>query len=72
MLTRLGAFVIRHRKVVLIGAVIVFAISGAYGGSVSKHLELGRLRRPELGVLQGRRLRWPAPSAPARRTSSSS
>ena len=46
MLTRLGALVIRRRKIVLVGAVIIFAVSGAYGGSVSKHLSAGGFDDP--------------------------
>jgi RND superfamily putative drug exporter len=46
MLTRLGALVIRHRKAVLIGAAILLVVSGAYGGSVSKHLSSGGFDDP--------------------------
>jgi RND superfamily putative drug exporter len=46
MLSRLGALVIRHRKLVLVGAVLIFAVSGAFGGSVSKHLSSGGFDDP--------------------------
>jgi RND superfamily putative drug exporter len=46
MLSRLGALVIRRRKVVLIAAVVIFAVSGAFGGSVSKHLSSGGFDDP--------------------------
>src|SRR5690349_24069379 len=46
MLSRLSALVIRHRKVVLVAAVVIFAVSGAFGGSVSKHLSSGGFDDP--------------------------
>ena len=46
MLSRIGRFTIRRRKLVLIGAIVVFVASGAYGGSVSKHLSSGGFDDP--------------------------
>jgi RND superfamily putative drug exporter len=46
MLSRIARFTIRRRKLVLIGAVIVFLASGAYGGPVSKHLSSGGFDDP--------------------------
>jgi RND superfamily putative drug exporter len=46
MLSRIGRFTIRYRKVVLVAALLVFAASGAYGGSVSKHLSSGGFDDP--------------------------
>ena len=46
MLSRIGRFTIRRRKLVLLGAVVVFVVSGAYGGPVSKHLSSGGFDDP--------------------------
>ena len=46
MLSRIGRFAIRRRKLALIAAVVVFAASGAYGGSVAKHLSSGGFDDP--------------------------
>jgi RND superfamily putative drug exporter len=46
MLSRIGRFAIRRRKAVLLTAVLVFAVSGAFGGSVSKHLSSGGFDDP--------------------------
>ncbi|MDP1819568.1 MAG: MMPL family transporter [Acidimicrobiales bacterium] len=46
MLTRLGAFAIRRRRLVLVGAVLTFVLSGAYGGPVSEHLSAGGFDDP--------------------------
>ena len=46
MLQRIGRFVIRRRKLVLVGAAILFVISGAYGGPVSEHLSSGGFDDP--------------------------
>jgi RND superfamily putative drug exporter len=46
MLSRIGRFTIRRRKLVLIGAVVVFLVSGAYGGGVSEQLSSGGFDDP--------------------------
>ena len=46
MLSRIGRFTIRRRKLVLIGAALVFVVSGAFGGSVSEHLSSGGFDDP--------------------------
>ena len=46
MLSRIGRFTIRRRKLVLIGAALVFVLSGAYGGPVSEHLSSGGFDDP--------------------------
>jgi RND superfamily putative drug exporter len=46
VLSRIGSFAIRRRKIVLIAAVVVFAVSGAFGGSVSEHLSAGGFDDP--------------------------
>jgi len=46
MLTRLGAMVIRRRRIVLVGAAVIFVASGAYGGPVSEHLSAGGFDDP--------------------------
>jgi putative drug exporter of the RND superfamily len=46
MLSRLGRFVIRRRKLVLVGAAVAFVLSGAYGGPVSEHLSSGGFDDP--------------------------
>ena len=46
MLQRIGRFVIRRRKPVLIGAVLLFVVAGAYGGPVSEHLSSGGFDDP--------------------------
>ncbi len=46
MLQRIGRFVIRRRKLVLVAAAILFAVSGAYGGPVSEHLSSGGFDDP--------------------------
>jgi RND superfamily putative drug exporter len=46
MLTRLAEFVIRRRRWVLLGALIVFVVSGAVGGNVQKHLSQGGFEDP--------------------------
>ena len=55
MLSRIGRFTIRRRKLVLVGAVVVFVVSAAYGGPRVGAPQLGRVRRPGLGVVPGRR-----------------
>ena len=46
MLARLARLVLRHRKLVLVGSVIVFALSGAFGGKVSEELSSGGFDDP--------------------------
>ncbi len=46
MLRRLGDFVMRRRKPVLVAALVLFAVSGAYGGPVSEHLSSGGFDDP--------------------------
>ena len=46
MLSRVGRFVIRRRKLVLVGAAVLFVLSGAYGGPVSEHLSSGGFDDP--------------------------
>jgi len=46
LLARLARLVIRRRKVVLISSVIVFAVSGAFGGGVAEHLSSGGFDDP--------------------------
>jgi RND superfamily putative drug exporter len=46
MLQRIGRFVIRRRKPVLIAAVLLFVVAGAYGGPVSEHLSSGGFDDP--------------------------
>ena len=46
MLTRLGAMVIRRRRIVLVGAAVIFVASGAYGGPVAEHLSAGGFDDP--------------------------
>jgi RND superfamily putative drug exporter len=46
MLQRIGRFVIRRRKLVLVGAALAFVLSGAYGGPVSEHLSSGGFDDP--------------------------
>ncbi|MBV9935264.1 MAG: MMPL family transporter [Actinobacteria bacterium] len=46
MFGRLAGFVMRRRRWVLVGAVVVFLVSGAIGGSVSKHLSVGGFEDP--------------------------
>ena len=46
MLSRIGRFTIRRRKLVLIGAMVVFVVSGAYGGPVADHLSSGGFDDP--------------------------
>jgi RND superfamily putative drug exporter len=46
MLTRVGQFVIRRRKAVLIAAVICFVVFGAWGGTVSEHMSSGGFDDP--------------------------
>jgi RND superfamily putative drug exporter len=47
MLARLAGSVIRHRKVVLVGAVLLFAVSGAFGGGVADQLSSGGFNDPD-------------------------
>ncbi|MGK2949000.1 MAG: MMPL family transporter [Acidimicrobiales bacterium] len=46
MLAQLGRTVVRRRKIVLIGAVIAFALSGAFGGSAAESLSSGGFDDP--------------------------
>ncbi|MDQ2648753.1 MAG: MMPL family transporter [Actinomycetota bacterium] len=46
MLTRLGHFVIRRRKVVLIAAAIAFLVFGAWGGTVADEMSSGGFDDP--------------------------
>ncbi len=46
MLARLAGSVIRHRKVVLVGSVLLFAVSGAFGGGVAAELSSGGFDDP--------------------------
>jgi RND superfamily putative drug exporter len=46
MLSRLGRFTVRRRKAVLVGATIVFAVAGAWGGGVAEHLSSGGFDDP--------------------------
>jgi RND superfamily putative drug exporter len=46
MLTRLGRFTVRRRKVVLIVAAVLFAVAGSFGGSVAEHLSSGGFGDP--------------------------
>ncbi len=47
MLVRLAGSVIRHRKLVLVGAVVLFAVSGAFGGGVADQLSSGGFDDPD-------------------------
>jgi len=46
MLTRLGHLTVRHRRLVLVAAAILFAVSGAFGGSAAEHLSSGGFDDP--------------------------
>ncbi|MGH9138826.1 MAG: MMPL family transporter [Acidimicrobiales bacterium] len=46
MLARLGGFVVRRRRLVLVSAVLAFAISGAVGGGVADRLSSGGFNDP--------------------------
>ncbi len=46
MLSRLGRLAVRRRKVVLLIAVVTFAASGSFGGSVAEHLSSGGFDDP--------------------------
>ena len=46
MLARLAHTVIRHRKLVLVGSAMLFALSGAFGGKVSEELSSGGFDDP--------------------------
>src|SRR3546814_15325276 len=46
MLTRIGRFVVRRRRPVLVVAAIVFAVAGAFGGTVAEHLPSGGFDDP--------------------------
>ena len=46
MLSSIGRFVIRRRKLVLVAAAVIFVASGAYGGPVSEHLSSGGFDDP--------------------------
>ena len=45
-LTRLARFIVRRRRVILVGAVIAFAVSGMLGGSVASKLSSGGFDDP--------------------------
>jgi RND superfamily putative drug exporter len=46
MLTRLAEFVVRRRRWVLVGSLVVFVVAGALGGNVQKHLSQGGFEDP--------------------------
>jgi RND superfamily putative drug exporter len=46
MLTRLGRFTVRRRKLVLVVTAVVFAVAGSFGGSVAQHLSSGGFADP--------------------------
>ncbi len=46
MLNRLARLTVRHRRGVLIAAVVVFALAGAFGGNTARHLSSGGFRDP--------------------------
>ncbi|MGQ0832887.1 MAG: MMPL family transporter [Microthrixaceae bacterium] len=46
MLTRLGRFVVRRRKIVLVVSAVVFAVAGSFGGSAAEHLSSGGFGDP--------------------------
>ena len=46
MLTRLADVVVRRRRWVLVGALVLFLVSGALGGSVQEHLSQGGFEDP--------------------------
>src|SRR4029450_9808550 len=46
MLARLAHTVIRRRKLVLVGAAMLFALSGSFGGKVSEELSSGGFNDP--------------------------
>src|SRR3546814_18108469 len=46
MLTRIGRFVVRRRRPVLVVAAIVFAVAGAFGGTAAEHLTSGGFDDP--------------------------
>src|SRR4051794_19762168 len=41
MLSKVGSFVVRRRRLILVGAVILFGVSGALGGGVAAKLSNG-------------------------------
>ncbi len=48
MLERLGHFVYRRRKWVLIGTLVTVLLAGAFGGNVSQHLRAGGFESPDV------------------------
>jgi putative drug exporter of the RND superfamily len=46
MLSRLGRFTVRRRKIILVATVVIFAVAGAFGGSVADHLSSGGFDDP--------------------------
>jgi RND superfamily putative drug exporter len=46
MLTRLGRLTVQRRKLVLVAAVVLFALAGSFGGSVADHLSSGGFEDP--------------------------
>ncbi len=48
MLERLGHFVYRRRKWVLIGTLVTVLLAGAFGGNVSQHLKAGGFDSPDV------------------------
>ena len=46
MLERLARFVVRRRRLVLLGAVLFLVVAGAIGGSVAQHLQSGGFEDP--------------------------
>src|SRR5436190_18825138 len=46
MLARLAQTVIRHRRLVLVGSAILFALAGGFGGKVSEELSSGGFDDP--------------------------
>ncbi len=46
MLTRIGRFTVRRRKLVLVASAVAFVVAGAFGGSVSEHLSSGGFGDP--------------------------
>jgi RND superfamily putative drug exporter len=48
MLERLGHFLVRRRKAVLVGTVVFILASGAFGGKVADHLKAGGFDSPDV------------------------
>jgi len=46
MLARLGSFTVRRRRLILVAAVVAFAVSGAVGGGVASKLPTGEFQDP--------------------------